>query len=128
MLKSMLVLSALLNVFLVFTYPQKPESYIAETGNAYLVVSQKLKKMIGPQSGELMWSKYCPHVSGKSVKFNSLSRKVVSEASFNDVPLTVESAYRYDAQLSVECSPVNLNCYRFDNLEVEQRKILSPKL
>jgi hypothetical protein len=52
----------------------------------------------------------------------------VSEAIFKDVPLTVESAYRYDAQLSVECSPVNLNCYKFDNLEVEQRKLLSPRL
>ncbi len=124
----MLVLSAALNALLIITYPQKPESYVAEAGNAYLVVSQKVNEIIGPQSGELSWSKYCPHVSGKSVAFNSLSRKVVSEAILKDVPLTVESAYRYDAQLSVECSPVNLDCYRFDNFTVEKKKSLSPKL
>jgi hypothetical protein len=131
MLKFMLVMSVSLNAVLMSALvmsPEKAETHVAEAGTAYLVVTDQLKKVIGPQSRELMWSKYCPHITGNLVAFNSTSRKVQSEEIVDDTPLRIESAYRYDAQLSVECSPFDLNCYRFDNLAVQQKKSLIPKL
>ena len=131
MLKFMLVTSASLNAFLMSSLilsPEKAETHVAEAGTAYVVVSDQLKKVIGPQSRELMWSKYCPHITGNLVAFNSMSRKVQSQEILNDIPLNVESAYRYDAQLSVECSPFDIRCYKFDNLAIEQKKSLIPKL
>jgi hypothetical protein len=131
MIKSMFIVSASLNAVLMsalIMYPETPETHVAEAGTAYLVVSDQLKKVIGPQSRELMWSKYCPHITGSLVAFNSTSRKVMSEEILDDIPLSVESAYRYDAQLSVECSPFDISCYRFDNLAIEQKKSLIPKL
>lgn len=124
----LLIISVTLDIALVLMDNFSRQQNKIEVGLAHFALNELINEKIDNKNHIFPWVNTQRDIDRNSVKISSRSNLISSEKQLNNIPTLSVSNYSYDAVVTTECSPINLNCYTVNYLYIKGKRYFEPRL